>query len=50
MTSIDNSHEAWEEDWNDSPQLGGMGPELEQEYGWRPSSCPADEDEDDERA
>lgn len=26
----DDSAEAWEEDWNDSPRLGGMGPELEQ--------------------
>lgn len=30
---IDNSAEAWQEDWNDSPQLGGMGEELRQEYG-----------------
>lgn len=29
---VDNSAEAWEEDWNDSPQLGGMGEELRQEY------------------
>ncbi|WP_405769369.1 hypothetical protein OG539_32950 [Actinacidiphila glaucinigra] len=29
---IDNSAEAWEEDWNDSPQLGGMGEELRQLY------------------
>ncbi|MGA6223451.1 hypothetical protein ACPESV_24335 [Streptomyces umbrinus] len=30
---VDNSAEAWEEDWNNSPQLGGMGEELRQEYG-----------------
>lgn len=30
---VDNSAEAWEEDWNDSPQLGGMGEELRQLYG-----------------
>lgn len=30
---IDNSSEAWEEDWDDSPQLGGMGEELRQLYG-----------------
>lgn len=29
----DNSAEAWEEDWNDSPNLGGMGEELRQLYG-----------------
>lgn len=28
----DNSAEAWEEDWDNSPQLGGMGEELRQEY------------------
>ncbi|WP_406730874.1 hypothetical protein [Streptomyces sp. NBC_01794] len=28
--AIDNSAEAWEEDWNDCPTLGGMGAELEQ--------------------
>jgi hypothetical protein len=27
---VDNSAEAWQEDWNDSPQLGGMGEELRQ--------------------
>ena len=32
-SAVDNSAEAWEEDWNDSPQLGGMGEELRQEYG-----------------
>lgn len=26
----DNSAEAWEEDWDNSPQLGGMGEELRQ--------------------
>jgi hypothetical protein len=26
----DNSAEAWEEDWDSSPQLGGMGEELRQ--------------------
>ncbi|MFD5577277.1 hypothetical protein [Streptomyces pseudogriseolus] len=31
--TVDNSAEAWEEDWDDSPQLGGMGEELRQEYG-----------------
>ncbi|UPZ27654.1 hypothetical protein MUK60_07380 [Streptomyces sp. LRE541] len=29
---VDNSAEAWEEDWNESPQLGGMAEELRQEY------------------
>ncbi|MGV9352301.1 hypothetical protein [Streptomyces misionensis] len=29
----DNSAEAWEEDWNESPQLGGMGEELRQLHG-----------------
>jgi hypothetical protein len=29
---VDNSAEAWEEDWNHSPQLGGIGEELRQEY------------------
>ncbi|MEU0783526.1 hypothetical protein ABZ341_18370 [Streptomyces sp. NPDC006173] len=28
----DNSAEPWEEDWNESPQLGGMAEELRQEY------------------
>ncbi|MFJ4356948.1 hypothetical protein ACIP25_11825 [Streptomyces massasporeus] len=32
-TLTDNSAEAWEEDWDDSPQLGGMGEELRQQYG-----------------
>lgn len=30
---VDNSVEAWEEDWDDSPHLGGMGEELRQLYG-----------------
>lgn len=30
---VDNSAEAWEEDWDDSPHLGGMGEELRQLYG-----------------
>lgn len=30
---VDNSAEAWEEDWDNSPQLGGMGEELRQECG-----------------
>lgn len=30
---VDNSAEAWEEDWDASPQLGGMGDELRQTYG-----------------
>ncbi|MEU8756226.1 hypothetical protein AB0C88_37640 [Streptomyces chartreusis] len=30
---FDNSAEAWEEDWDDSPQLGGMGEELRQLHG-----------------
>jgi hypothetical protein len=33
--AVDNSAEAWEEDWNDSPQLGGMGEELRQGEGDR---------------
>lgn len=32
-TLADNSAEAWEEGWDDSPQLGGMGEELRQLYG-----------------
>jgi hypothetical protein len=30
--TFDNSTEAWEEDWDESPQLGGMAEELRQEY------------------
>lgn len=30
---VDNSAEAWEEDWDNSPTLGGMGAELREVYG-----------------